>query len=130
MKSNRRLEIPELTGLRGVAAAAIIVGHLGGVVPMLNEMPIQSHFELLAYAGMSLFFILSGIVIGYNYQDTVTESPRQGIPKFFIARFARLYPLYIVAILGYFALNCSQALSGWGHRCHCCGGCGVCRAGV
>jgi peptidoglycan/LPS O-acetylase OafA/YrhL len=45
---------------------------------------------------MATFFVLSGFVIHYNYHD-LRKTPG-GIRRFFEARFARLYPLYIVLL--------------------------------
>ena len=45
---------------------------------------------------MTLFFVLSGFVIHYNYN--ATSPVRADCATFFVARFARLYPLYIVAV--------------------------------
>jgi peptidoglycan/LPS O-acetylase OafA/YrhL len=48
---------------------------------------------------MSLFFVLSGFVIHYNYADLFQAEPlKTAAREFFVARFARLYPLYAVAI--------------------------------
>jgi len=48
-----------------------------------------------AHFGMSLFFVLSGFVIHYNYANSIRK---QGLIRggyyFMAARFARLYPLY------------------------------------
>ena len=92
-------DIPSLTGLRGVAACAVLFAHVMDTAfsyePMLH--PFSSR---LAYFGMSLFFVLSGFVIHYNYADLFrTEPLMSAIWRFFIARFARLYPLYAVAVL-------------------------------
>jgi peptidoglycan/LPS O-acetylase OafA/YrhL len=45
---------------------------------------------------MPLFFVLSGFVIHYNYRRLfLASSVSRGICEFAVARFARLYPLYI-----------------------------------
>jgi peptidoglycan/LPS O-acetylase OafA/YrhL len=46
--------------------------------------------------GMSLFFVLSGFVIHYSYRTSIQQP--YGFYNFIVARFARLYPLYIVLI--------------------------------
>jgi hypothetical protein len=48
---------------------------------------------------MTLFFVLSGFVIHYNYSEQIAEYRWRGTMNFFVARFARLYPLYIVGIV-------------------------------
>ena len=45
---------------------------------------------------MSIFFVLSGFIITYTYYDFFRKNPSAKASwKFFIARFARLYPLYL-----------------------------------
>lgn len=86
-------DIPALTGLRGVAAYTVLIAHAidYGLVG-------QHHAWMagLAYFGMSLFFVLSGFVIALNYSDVRGAS---GAWRFFVARFARLYPLYILLLV-------------------------------
>jgi len=51
-----------------------------------------------AYFGMTLFFVLSGFVIHYNYARLVTNGRFAGIATFWWARFARLYPLLLLTL--------------------------------
>jgi peptidoglycan/LPS O-acetylase OafA/YrhL len=46
--------------------------------------------------GVALFFMLSGFILYYTYQGNL-QTPRD-IYKFFVARVARLYPVYLLAI--------------------------------
>jgi peptidoglycan/LPS O-acetylase OafA/YrhL len=86
-------QLPVLTGLRGVAAYAVLVAHAIDIAFIGRR-----HADVvgLAYFGMSLFFVLSGFVIAYNYPDV---RGLQGSWRFFVARFARLYPLYIAVLI-------------------------------
>lgn len=90
-----RPALPALTGLRFVAALCVFVSH---AIPVIVPFPDPPVFVVilssLSAIGMSLFFVLSGFVIYYNYADTI-DSPA-GIYNFFVARFARLYPLYFI----------------------------------
>jgi peptidoglycan/LPS O-acetylase OafA/YrhL len=52
----------------------------------------QPFTATLSAMGMSLFFVLSGFVIHANYSGMVSTA--SGLWNFFVARFARLYPLY------------------------------------
>jgi peptidoglycan/LPS O-acetylase OafA/YrhL len=87
-----------LTGLRGVAAYSVLVAHATH-----SSFPYYAHelaFQRLSAFGMSLFFVLSGFVIYYNYAEMFRrESLASAGWKFFAARFARLYPLYAVSII-------------------------------
>jgi peptidoglycan/LPS O-acetylase OafA/YrhL len=91
-----RPPIPSLTGLRFVAALCIVLTH---AIPKIA--PLQSPDLLVKLAsqlavGMSLFFVLSGFVIYYNYSNTIGS--KAGLYNFLVARFARLYPLYFVFV--------------------------------
>uniref|UniRef100_UPI002915C9CE acyltransferase family protein n=2 Tax=unclassified Bradyrhizobium TaxID=2631580 RepID=UPI002915C9CE len=53
-----------------------------------------------AMYGMPLFFVLSGFVIHYNYARLFgTVGTAQAVREFATARFARLFPLYLVLLL-------------------------------
>ncbi len=97
-----KTQIDELTGLRGVAALFILLNHILLVYPVLRNNVISSSLSCLGYMGMDLFFILSGFVICYNYADRIKNNPQNGIREFLVARFARLYPLYILFIVFFF----------------------------
>ena len=54
--------------------------------------------------GVSFFFVLSGFIIAYNYQHRLEEN-RTDKRTFWVARFARVYPLhwltlFVAAVLG------------------------------
>jgi peptidoglycan/LPS O-acetylase OafA/YrhL len=95
-----RKQIPVLTGLRGVAAYSVLIDHSidTSIINMTAEA--ANNVVGLAYFGMSLFFVLSGFVIHYNYaQMFVRKGLRIALREFLIARFARLYPLYFVLLI-------------------------------
>jgi peptidoglycan/LPS O-acetylase OafA/YrhL len=87
--------LPALTGLRFFAAFFILVGHGTPILIKLNPSPqlALNVANCFLEIGMQLFFVLSGFVIHYNYAD-VCQQPRN-LAKFYIARFARIYPLYM-----------------------------------
>lgn len=47
----------------------------------------------IGYAGVSFFFVLSGFILTYNYSGAVSRR------EFWNARFARVYPVYVVGLL-------------------------------
>lgn len=98
---SRHGHLDALTGLRGIAAYAVLVAHAIDVSFYYAGVPIFHPFAArLAYFGMSLFFVLSGFVIWYNYADSFRRGRLSvATGRFFAARFARLYPLYVVALL-------------------------------
>jgi peptidoglycan/LPS O-acetylase OafA/YrhL len=91
--------IQSLTGLRFFAAIFVVVAHV--VLQVYGRLPdqISTYLTSLSGLGMPLFFILSGFVIHYTYSDILNEQGVMGKKKFWIARFARLYPLYIIVLL-------------------------------
>jgi peptidoglycan/LPS O-acetylase OafA/YrhL len=96
--------IASLDGFRFFAAFSVMVGH-GYWYIVLLQQPRTEHltFDNLMLCGgsvgMTLFFVLSGFVIHFNYHKTV-PSGLSGKLDFFIARFARLYPLFLL-VFGY-----------------------------
>jgi len=96
--------IPSLDGFRFLAAFSVTVAHGYWYVVLMQQMPnpVTAFDNLMlsgAGVGMTLFFVLSGFVIHFNYHKTV-PSGRSGKLDFFIARFARLYPLFLL-VFGY-----------------------------
>jgi peptidoglycan/LPS O-acetylase OafA/YrhL len=61
--------------------------------------------------GMSLFFVLSGFVIHYNYSKLVTEQGPSGYLKFMWARFSRLYPMFLFVLLADYFINSKVMVS-------------------
>ena len=100
---NGRAEIQSLTGLRGVAALLIVWCHWGTWMrptgsPTLPPM-LAAIFGTDEIA-MTMFFVLSGFVIAYNYgQFDWRGKTCHSLINFFTYRIARLYPLYLVFIL-------------------------------
>ncbi len=93
----RRPSLGALTGLRFVAAAQVVLFHSMG--PRLDQMPHWlASLVGAGYTGVSLFFVLSGFVLAYNY----LTPGGGGVKKtgdFFAARVARIYPVYLVGVL-------------------------------
>jgi peptidoglycan/LPS O-acetylase OafA/YrhL len=88
-----------LTGLRGVAAYSVLAAHLIDETLKVTGAPkLGGLSSCMAYFGMSLFFVLSGFVLFYTYGKSIGRE-RWAVRRFFVARFARLYPLYAVVVL-------------------------------
>lgn len=81
-----------LTPLRFVAAALIVIGH---AAPLFGWVP-GAPFLFAANAGVSLFFVLSGYVLGYNYPAL---DDRAAVGRFLALRFARIWPLHAAVLL-------------------------------
>ncbi len=101
--ARRRPDVPALTGLRFLAAFSVLLAH-GLSATLTNNEPPQGAVLWLMQAsgfGMTLFFVLSGFVIHYNYAGLVTDGRLRGIAAFLWARFARLYPLFLLMMFVY-----------------------------
>jgi peptidoglycan/LPS O-acetylase OafA/YrhL len=93
--------IPALTGLRFLAAISVAIAH-GATLCLRTESSSQTVQTWLATGagfGMTLFFVLSGFVIHYNYRGLIMAEGAAGMAKFLWARFARLYPLFLLTLL-------------------------------
>ncbi len=86
-----------LTSVRFFAAFAVVVHHAGG--PAFADAP-ESARSLREFGAVAVrfFFILSGFVLALKYADTA-RVPRVDAPRFWLARFARIYPVYVVALV-------------------------------
>ena len=104
-----------LTGLRAIAAYSVLLAHsISTAFYYQGENLLQPFASHLAFFGMSLFFVLSGFVIYYNYADLINKRGFvAGGYEFIVARFARLYPLYILVII--FSLDGLPSASFGGH---------------
>jgi len=87
-------EILPLTSLRFIAAFYVFLFHLHIRWPLAKNQYICKILNSGA-VGMSIFFILSGFILGYRYNLT----PKLNLKKYYKSRFARIYPIYFVAAL-------------------------------
>jgi peptidoglycan/LPS O-acetylase OafA/YrhL len=87
LESKPRYEI--LDGLRGVAAVMVVAFHILETHAASPLSQIINH----GYLAVDFFFVLSGFVIGYAYDDRWN---RMGVRDFFARRLIRLHPMVIV----------------------------------
>ena len=91
LPSKSRYEI--LDGLRGVAALIVLAYHHFDLYNMGNPVhAIINH----GYLAVDFFFILSGFVIGYAYDDRWNK---MSLKDFFKRRLVRLHPMIVFATL-------------------------------
>jgi peptidoglycan/LPS O-acetylase OafA/YrhL len=90
--------IPALTGIRFFAAAYVFVMHYGASA--IDKAGVPRPVATLLHNGafgVSVFFILSGFILAHAH-PTVFETQQQ-YSEYFFARFARIYPIYLLALV-------------------------------
>lgn len=89
-----------LTGIRFFAALAIVFHHL-------SDFGFQTPgaFASTLHMGVSLFFVLSGFVLAHVYPRL--QGPAE-LKRFFVARFARIWPGHIAALVLLYILLMGQ----------------------
>ncbi len=108
---NQKPHYEFLDGLRGVAAILVLIYHIfegfafaesvngdgSGIITTLNH----------GHIAVDFFFILSGFVISYAYDDRWTK---MNIREFFKRRLIRLHPMLIagaiIGVIAFFAVGC------------------------
>jgi peptidoglycan/LPS O-acetylase OafA/YrhL len=81
-----------LTGIRFFAAMGVVLFHVG-YTPVARLSPLLGAVSGHGYAAVGLFYVLSGFVLAYTYAGR-----RPDVRAFYVARFARVYPLYLLAL--------------------------------
>ena len=92
--------IRPLTSLRFVFAFMVFCSHLVLLEQSDNEIN-RWLFKAIfyeGYIGVTFFFVLSGFILAYVYQEKLS-SKRISVRKFYLARWARIYPLHILTLI-------------------------------
>lgn len=89
--TTRKPPLPALTGIRTLLALSIVLfhftpSHLGPLYPFVDN----------GYVFVGVFFLISGYILTYNYADRGSSFNKR---NFWVARFARLYPIYLLALI-------------------------------
>lgn len=83
-----------LDGLRGIAALMVLLYHLFEAIAFAAGAPEQDMFN--GFLGVDFFFILSGFVMGYAYDDRWTT---MSVGNFIKRRLVRLHPMVIMGVI-------------------------------
>lgn len=86
-------EIPALTMTRFAAALGVLWFHYGKTA--MPEGPLRNIVGS-GYNGVPFFFILSGFILTYVYNERV-QSGFIRLRDFYVRRVARIYPIYVLA---------------------------------
>ncbi|HEY4136215.1 MAG TPA: acyltransferase [Alphaproteobacteria bacterium] len=103
-------DIPSLTSLRGLAALFVLLYHFcsPAMLPNLGVNELTGFFGK-GYLWVDVFFVLSGFIITHVYRGRLMQA-RSWRPykDFFVARFARIYPLHAFLLLAFLAIECAK----------------------
>lgn len=101
---DRAARLSRLDGLRGIAAAGVLVHHI-----FFFYAPWQfsaAPFALMAgwiqhygWTLVDLFFVLSGYVFAHVYLRDERLRSQEGLASFWVARIARLWPLHLTMLV-------------------------------
>ncbi len=99
VKPDARPHLLQLTGMRFFAAALVFFNHFGREATTSSPVWVQ---QLLLHgrSAVTFFFMLSGFVLAYSYiDDRSGNGMRSSRKRFYFNRFARIYPVYFLALL-------------------------------
>lgn len=88
-------QLLELTSTRFLAALAVLLGHFGEF-----GLPTGIVNSVAGGFGVSFFFVLSGFILTYRYWDDFAPGVAGvSFTRYFVARIARVYPSYAMALV-------------------------------
>lgn len=94
-----------LDGLRGVAALMVLLYHVFNDAKSFFVWPTPVYEFYHGFLGVDFFFILSGFVMGYAYDESLTSGPYPGrggtltFWGFIKRRLIRLHPMVVMGVL-------------------------------
>ncbi len=112
-----RRSLDNLQALRGIACLLVVCYHLGSweiiIWPRIRWM---HPFRWFGYAGVDLFFAISGFIIVYSHLDHLGN--RSKLAGYFLRRAWRIFPVFWVAMFAtatllYWVANQPQFNIGW-----------------
>lgn len=104
MKENR---LDYLDSIRGLAAFSVLIYHFIFSLDTFHYWDGRKiqYFMAMIFNGadaVSIFFVLSGLVLSYKYFNTENSTMQINYPAFVIQRIFRIYPAYIIMLICYF----------------------------
>jgi peptidoglycan/LPS O-acetylase OafA/YrhL len=113
IKETQSKKIDVLLIARGLLALSVIVWHVEGYK---NEF--FSFFNIPGRTAVWIFFGISGYVMAYGFLKEKYSFSMQGLKKFYINRFLRIFPLFLLisfVSLVTIYLNTGEFLLNWGN---------------
>lgn len=99
--------IHSLTSLRLIFALMVFASHCN-MISVCFDVPVLTE----GYVGVSFFFVLSGFVISYSYDERF-RLRAVSAKEFWVARIARIYPLHVLMLLVAAALGTCTLANGF-----------------
>ena len=90
--SSDKLYLPGLNGIRAVAALTVLFGHMWA--PFGNWGVSPSWHIPWPSGPVTTFFVISGFLITYLLMNEIGKTNDVSIPKFYMRRILRIWPLY------------------------------------
>jgi peptidoglycan/LPS O-acetylase OafA/YrhL len=90
-------DFPALTGIRAVAAYMVFIHHCNIFSARYFGKAVHLFFSEF-HVGVTMFFVLSGLLLYLRYCDMNFRKPAS-IYNYFVNRFARIYPLYFAILV-------------------------------
>jgi peptidoglycan/LPS O-acetylase OafA/YrhL len=88
--------IQQIVFIKFLAAATVVIYHYGINIYPFNLYPFNQLIPIGPIA-VSFFFALSGFILAFVYYHK--EKPGIEIKKFYASRFARIYPMFLIALV-------------------------------
>jgi peptidoglycan/LPS O-acetylase OafA/YrhL len=95
--STAKPHLGALSGIRFFAAFNVVLFHLWNGQNFHLSSSFLTGIVSSGYVGVSFFFVLSGFIHGYAYGPE--RVGKLGVWKFYRGRIARIYPVYLLALL-------------------------------
>jgi peptidoglycan/LPS O-acetylase OafA/YrhL len=89
-----------LDHLRALAIVLVMTHHYRLGMPTWLE-PVRN----IGWTGVDLFFVLSGYLMGYQLLKEIKETNNISFKRFYLKRFFRIIPAYIVVLILYYSLK-------------------------
>jgi peptidoglycan/LPS O-acetylase OafA/YrhL len=105
----KKERLPALSGLRILAALNIVFFHFSNPKWFGPFAPIVAN----GYTSVSFFLMMSGFILAYNYEERARAGKLKA-KNFWIARFSRLYPVYMLALV----VSLGMLVDEWHARTH------------
>jgi exopolysaccharide production protein ExoZ len=107
IKSNiEKRNLDSVQMLRGVAALLVAFAHLHAIEAKLGGSIIFGQWSLGGFAGVDIFFVISGFVMYWTNQNNLGNAVT--VPRFWVLRLVRIYPIWLLicgAIYGVYLVH-------------------------